>query len=705
MASGLSIEALRHSLSDAEAIRRDPFGLLKEISVRVAVDEPEDAQELVLRALDKRELFNGYGEVLDSLVRRVGLYPYLDPSSLGVSDLLAYEFHRPKSLGEDVVFHEVQARVYQDLLAGRSVILSAPTSFGKSLIIDALIASGKYRNVVIVVPTIALIDETRRRLSRFRSDFRIITHITQRLGDRNVLVLTQERVVAFRQLPPVDLFIVDEFYKLSPSLDEERSTILNQAFYRLFKTGAQFYLLGPDIRELPPSLPERLNCQFFRTDYATVVSEAQRVHAKDERAELSRLCRDLDGSTLIYCRSPKRVRDVVGWLLEDEVSGEPVGVEMAVDWMAREYHPAWLAARALARGIAVHHGRMPRALSQYMVRCFNEARTKLLVCTSTLIEGVNTKAKNVIVFDNMIARRKYDYFTFNNIRGRSGRMFQHFIGRVFLFHEPPQKELPFVDVPVITQGERTSTSLLVQIDDEDLLKRSRQRLRGILQQTLLDIAVIRENAGIDPDQQIALAEEIRDNLRDYAPRLRWHGPPIYEQLRFACKLIWEHLKSTNQGRAGVKSADQLAFKVNRFRSNPEISALIRLELEGRGQPTPDEAVESVLDFLRQWASFDFPRFLLALHRIQHSVLTSLGATSGDYTVFAAMVESLFMPAPLAALDEYGIPLQTARKLAEVLLPEGDLDSVLERLRQIDADSLTQLHPFERELIADAQKYL
>ena len=58
-----------------------------------------------------------------------------------------------------MVFHRVQAQVYWHLIDGENVILSAPTSFGKSLIIDALIASGKYRRIVLVVPTIAPIDE------------------------------------------------------------------------------------------------------------------------------------------------------------------------------------------------------------------------------------------------------------------------------------------------------------------------------------------------------------------------------------------------------------------------------------------------------------------------------------------------------------------------------------------------------------------
>jgi reverse gyrase len=42
----------------------------------------------------------------------------------------------------------------------------APTSFGKSFIIDAFIALKQPKNIAIIVPTIALTDETRRRLQR-----------------------------------------------------------------------------------------------------------------------------------------------------------------------------------------------------------------------------------------------------------------------------------------------------------------------------------------------------------------------------------------------------------------------------------------------------------------------------------------------------------------------------------------------------------
>jgi hypothetical protein len=238
-----------------------------------------------------RDLFREYPDILNSLVRQVGLYPYLDMGSISERDALALEMHRPENFYEaddksnaqqsnaqrGYVFHKVQAEVFGRILDGESVILSAPTSFGKSAIIDALIESGKFQNIVIVVPTIALIDETRRRLSRYRDTHKVITHASQVPAERNVFVFTQERVVDYPELPSLDLFIIDEFYKLNPLADKERAATLNHAFYMLSKKAKQFYLLGPNIQAIPPGFPERFRCQFFRTDYSTVVTELTRI--------------------------------------------------------------------------------------------------------------------------------------------------------------------------------------------------------------------------------------------------------------------------------------------------------------------------------------------------------------------------------------------------------------------------------------------
>jgi len=158
---------LKKDLSDSARIRRRGFRLAQDLCDFVSTSEEKmEIQELVLRALERRTEFGSAGVVVDGLAREVGLFPYLDPEKLHIGDLLAYECHRPAGFDEDIVFHHPQAVVYRKLLDGENVILSAPTSFGKSLVIDALLATGKFNNVFIIVPTLALIDETRRRLSK-----------------------------------------------------------------------------------------------------------------------------------------------------------------------------------------------------------------------------------------------------------------------------------------------------------------------------------------------------------------------------------------------------------------------------------------------------------------------------------------------------------------------------------------------------------
>jgi hypothetical protein len=137
-------------------------------------------------------------------------------------------------------------------------------------------------------------------------------------------------------------------------------------------------------------------------------------------------------------------------------------------------------------------------LAQYVVRRFNSGDLDFLICTSTLIEGVNTQAKNVVIYDHKIAKRSIDYFTFNNIRGRSGRMFKHFLGRAYLFEDPPQEELPFVDFPLYTQGPDAATELLMQIDDADLLREAKERVDEVKQQKHLSYEIIRANSSIEP---------------------------------------------------------------------------------------------------------------------------------------------------------------------------------------------------------------
>jgi hypothetical protein len=701
-------DELRKSLSTDAFVEENGFQLLRAISYYVNNPETEDlGREFVLRALEKRECFGDLQVILESLTRQVGLFPYLEPKTLSFRDLLAYELHRPPSMDETFVFHRAQAEVYRRLIEGENVVLSAPTSFGKSRIIDAIIASGKYKNIALIVPTIALIDETRIRVAGFSEKFKIISQLSQKPEEKNIFVFTAERLNGYEYLPNIDFFVIDEFYKIGALKDDEPRTVsLNQAFYRLHKAGGQFYMLGPNIRQIPEGLQAKFRCFFYSTNFATVVSEVIRVtKGTNDLERLVYLAKDIDDQTLIFCRSPNRVNEVAKVLIENEVCERVGELEDAYEWMGKNFHDDWIFPKALLNRVGMHHGRLPRSLSQFAVRCFNKGQLKFLVCTSTLIEGVNTKAKNIIILDDTIGKQKYDFFTFNNIRGRSGRMFHHFVGKVYLFNQPPQEELPFVDFPLYTQGLATPDSLLIQLDESDLKDSSKNRLGDVLEQKILPLDIIRQNSTIDPKKQVELAEFLATMPRSDAQQLLWKGIPKWNQLTFTCKLLWDYIYS-GRAKSGVFSAQQLAFKAYALMRNPDIQTRINVELEpGKyAAESVDEAVERVFEFDRNWAGFELPRLLMALSRIQNYVFERRLKESGDYSVFAIKLETLFRDHLCIALEEFGVPIQISEKIQKRFALGEDIDTAIKIIKGLDVEKL-KLDPFEKQLLSEIQDHI
>ncbi|KVV25452.1 hypothetical protein WK79_10985 [Burkholderia ubonensis] len=638
--------------------------------------EEARGQELVIRLLDVRHLLGECGSILDAFVREAGLFPYLKPESLGLPDALAYEAHKP-SAGADTVFHRVQAQVFQLLMSGKSVVLSAPTSFGKSLIVDAVVASERYKNIVIVVPTLALLDETRRRLTRFSQTYRVITHASQEPGARNIFVHTQERVVENKNIKETDFFVIDEFYKLNPSGENERAQTLNLAFYKLSKQARQFYMLGPNIQGIPPAFSEKFRCVFIKTDFNTVVSEIHKIDVDDDLQHAIQLCSNLDEPTLIYVQSPNRARTVAAQLKNVLPPSEVPAAKASAAWVRDNFHSQWLFAAALDAGIGVHHGRLPRSLTQLVVRNFNKGVLKYLVCTSTLIEGVNTRAKNVIILDNKVATKKFDYFTFSNIRGRSGRMREHFIGHVYLYHEPPQEELPFVDIPIVTQSEDASDALLIQVDPDELNHVSAEKVAKYFDDPLLPLELLKENSGIDPSAQLDVANEILRSFPVAHSMLSWRGYPSIDQWRWTCELIWKHF-TNGRFRNGVASGAQLAFLLSKTLQAKRFEDAVAL-FQKDGTDI-DEAIELTLDFQRQWAEFRAPNLLSALNRIQRHIFQRYNLQPGNYDAYISHIENLGRSPVVNALDEYGLPTQIGQVVWERLGSPETLDEALARLR-------------------------
>jgi replicative superfamily II helicase len=382
--------------SDPQWLKANAFQALAEIS-SLLIQNENAGREALIRTLEFRAVLEGYQPIVTALVQRAGLYPYTsDPERLSTADLLNFEFHKVVGLDE-IVLHSVQGQVYRALLDGANVILSAPTSFGKSLLIDAMVASRRFARIVVIVPTIALIDETRRRLSaRFSPEFKVITHPSQEPAERNIYVLTQERFLEFPEMQKPDFFVLDEFYKLSPSRGDERTFVLNEAFYKLFKSGSQFFLIGPNVKDISVD-QKQLSFRYFGTDFATVATEVTWVQSGDEMQNALAICASLTEPTLIFCKSAPSAYELAEALIEKGIITKTQAASEFATWLRGNFHPDWNLAKFLDAGIAVHHGGLPRAVAYQVLRKFNDGEIRFLLCTSTIIEGVNTAAKETLI--------------------------------------------------------------------------------------------------------------------------------------------------------------------------------------------------------------------------------------------------------------------------------------------------------------------
>ena len=105
----------------------------------------------------------------EDLIEAVGFYPYIEKYKMTLTDLdarIRQEYHRSEYIF-DKTLHSKQKELSDLILSKQNVVVSAPTSFGKSLLIEEIVASGIYTNIVIIQPTLALLDETRIKLKRY----------------------------------------------------------------------------------------------------------------------------------------------------------------------------------------------------------------------------------------------------------------------------------------------------------------------------------------------------------------------------------------------------------------------------------------------------------------------------------------------------------------------------------------------------------
>jgi hypothetical protein len=654
--------------------------------------------EIAIRLLEARrngQVPSDCEEVIEFLAEECGLYPYVDPDRFGLLTQTVIEAHAVK-LREKLYLHSKQMQVLLWLLDGDNVILSAPTSFGKSLLVDAFLASKNPHTVVIILPTIALIDECRRRLTRaFAPNYRILTTVSDTYDPAHptAFVLTQERFLQRSDDLVIDFLFIDEFYKLDPDRGDTRFETLNLALYRALPRARQCFMAGPHIRDINLGARWTGNFRFVRTDYRTVTVNVIDRSAGTEK--LATFLADLrsvgDESSLVFTAAPGTAHTLMGEILSAEISyptdlGQQLGA-----WISKNYHPDWPIAQGNERGIAIHHGRLPRSLGQLFVHLFNEGAIKVLICTSTLIEGVNTSAANVFIYDKKINRTDFDFFSFANIRGRVGRMMRHFVGNAFLYHEPPGEMETHVQVPILSDPSSSTDFLLMNVERRELSPSGQERQEALPSATGLSPGLLRDHGGLGVEMLLNLDNRIKAILRSDPTTLLWTGFPNKNQ-RIAIAEMALVVAHARRDRTGLHTKKQIGWAWSQLGRVKTIPKFLRWFVGTFFEEDKPSGIDAAFQFL-QACEFSFPRSLAAVEAL---VLHAQPGAEVSYGAYIVGLENWFRPSWMKELDEAGIPLPLAERLSRYLHQPSSRADAIERitaLRWSEMDDLDAIDAF------------
>lgn len=681
------------------------FNKCQEINdLLISGKELEGRNELI-KLLDYHSIKEiDYSPIVNHLIRETGLYPYIDGDTANWDDKFVSEvFKVDIGGGEEKTLHREQSYLLKELLDGKDIAVSAPTSFGKSFVIDAFISLKHPQNVVIIVPTIALTDETRRRLyKKFAHQYKIITTQDVELEERNIFIFPQERAIGYiNKINSIDILIIDEFYKAGIAFDPERAPALLKAILELGKKAKQKYFLGPNISEIKDN-PITNNMEFIPLDFNTVFSEIHNIY-KDSGKErpndkfkadsLINILNTKETKSLIYAGTFNNIDYITNVLNENLQEKNDAILNAFSDWLKENYSEHYILADLVKKGVGIHNGRLHRSLSQIQIKLFGEEnKLNNIVSTSSIIEGVNTSAENVIIWANKNGRSNLNDFTYKNIIGRGGRMFKHFIGQIYLFEAPPvqsttQLSLDFTDDLVYSldhdrfRGELTREQeiKIIAFNDEmnNLLG------DGVYKQILNDNSF--QTFSPNRLRQVAIEMKTSPNKWTGLSYLNSSDP---EEWEYSLYSVFNSI-----GNVGAGYNDMVEF-IKSISNNWQntIPQMLPL-LQGCGV-----TIEKFFDMERN-VTFKIATMLKDVNVLYNHVFSQ----NVDVSPFIAKASHAFLPRLVYELEEYGLPRMVSKKIHDsgiIDLEDNELPihAAISHFSQLGCERvknrMKNIHPFE-----------
>lgn len=394
-------------------------------------------------------------------------------------------------------YNDKQLKIYENIWCGeKDVVFSAPTSYGKthlSLIsMMEMFKNEKIKNLLIIVPSKALINEYRKKIITLNFPENIAVHSTpylqkENLNDKNIFIYTQERaLIAINQFAInelTDIILIDEAQILAESLNSR--AILLMKLLNNFINIPKIYLV-PYVKAMYENVIKIVvnsNKEIFETTirsnenlvsnnkfiidllpekkivlYNSTFSKNSNENIKIKEIEKKQLYLEpnyeqavsdiilnykefvLNETKSIFYIANKNESINVAYTMynllpdkNDEYMTDRI--KALIKHLNENIHEEFNLIKFIKKGIAYHNAYLDnytRRQLEYIIADKNENNyLDKLICTSTLESGVNLNAKNIFVFIIKSLRGDNPELKYSNILGRAARISANTQGNLF----------------------------------------------------------------------------------------------------------------------------------------------------------------------------------------------------------------------------------------------------------------------------------
>lgn len=437
--------------------------------------------------------------MLDSSLKNEGIYSPIS-SYIDKLRVISHDLKNQVNVGDRTyILTSFQADLWKVIEEHNLIGISAPTSAGKSFLlylkIMDLVSRGA-RRIVYVVPTLSLISQVTSDLMGLLRQHQIrdieVLNSYERKLDQYIYVVTQERaIVLFSEegIKELDLLVVDEIQNLEKVANEgeDRSKILFDVLTDIRNDidVTKIILSGPRLRNIgnlgfrifgevsaerstgsPPVLSltysvSKENKKHFLNLYCALLDVPIQLPIKNDgmihglsqvqynpkfniylHSVLNSLNEEVN---IIFSPTTKQARSSAKDYAEfrkNQARGISYSCKSLAKYLRETVHPKYELANMVEYGVAYHTGKTPMHVRKSIEFATSQTWVNALFCTTTLMQGVNLPAKNVIIRNpNLFVNRKdgaeisLSAYEFANLRGRAGRLLTDLIGRTIVLDE------------------------------------------------------------------------------------------------------------------------------------------------------------------------------------------------------------------------------------------------------------------------------